>query len=572
VLLLHYINFIFFKLTITVGRIETSGLGVVKATYGGAIMSDLREDDDDRAVPTSSSTAGLHNAALDIKQVAGGARELRRQRKESERLARVLQSEAAAEEARRNEMAVARMAAIRASRQAGRQAVLGVNIENFSIPHPSGTGDLLSDASLTLVPGRRYGLIGRNGAGKSTLLRALANYKLPGLTHLRILLVDQHVEGDSESPLQWLLRADVERTALLEEEQRLSSFLVSTRKTPAFISYFFLFSLFQHGSSDEPIPVDLKSVNLELALAEVYERMDAIGVTSAELRAKKILTGLGFDEAMMERPTDNLSGGWAMRAALGAAIFVRPSLLLLDEPTNHLDLHALVWLEKWLTETYQGITIVVSHDQSFLNEICTDVLELRSTLAGQKKSSLTHYSGDYQMFVATVEEQSACQSRLKAALDMKKEKLREFIGRDGKKYDNPSHQAQRKMKMKQLEEMEEIEDVEQDPELSINLPRPFGVFDSSERLICAQNISFGWPGESPLITGLDFSVFPGDRIVILGKNGSGKTSLLNLFTGESSPTHGSVTRHIGCRITVCIYFFFSLFFRSNSYRTVYTPS
>lgn len=502
----------------------------MKATYGGAIINELHDGSAEK--PSSAITGGpaLHNASLDIKQVAGGARELRRQRKESERLVRVLQAEASAEEARRNEMALARMAAIRASRLAGRQAGLGVNIESFSLPHPSGTGDLLSDAALVLVPGRRYGLIGRNGAGKSTLLRSLANYKLPGLTHLRILLVDQHVEGDSESALQWLLRADVERTSLLEEEARLSSFL--------------------HGTADDPLPVDLKAVNLELALAEVYDRMDAIGVSSAEVRAKKILAGLGFDESMIDRPTENLSGGWAMRAALGAAIFVRPNLLLLDEPTNHLDLHALVWLEKWLSEVYQGIAVVVSHDQSFLDEICTDVLELRSTLAGQKRSSLMHYSGDYQTFVATVEERNACQSRLKAALDMKKEKLREFISRDGKKYDNPSHQSQRKMKMKQLEEMEEIQEVEQDPELEISLPRPFGVFDPEERLICAQNISFGWPGESPLVSGLDFSVFPGDRIVLLGKNGSGKTSLLNLFTGEASPTEGSVSRHIGCRIQI----------------------
>ena len=147
-------------------------------------------------------------------------------------------------------------------------------------------------------------------------MRALANYKFDGLTHLRVLLVDQHVEGDDDSALRWLLRADVERTSLLEEESRLSSYL--------------------HGTASGPLPADLKGVNLEVALTECYERMEVIGVSSAEQRARKILTGLGFSEPMMERPTSGLSGGWAMRAALGAALFVKPNLLLLDEPTNHL--------------------------------------------------------------------------------------------------------------------------------------------------------------------------------------------------------------------------------------------
>ena len=208
------------------------------------------------------------------------------------------------------------MAAIRASRANGRQSFTGVNIDRLSLPHPSGTGELLSDATLVLAPGRRYGLVGRNGAGKSTLMRCLANYKVEGLSHLRILLVDQHVEGDGDSPLEWLLRADVERTSLLEDEARITLHL--------------------HGSTEEcPLPEDLKGVNLEMALTEVYERMEAIGVSTAETRARKILAGLGFDSQMMEKPTNGLSGGWAMRAALAAALFVKPNLLLLDEPTNH---------------------------------------------------------------------------------------------------------------------------------------------------------------------------------------------------------------------------------------------
>lgn len=148
--------------------------------------------------------------------------------------------------------------------------------------------------------------------GKSTLLRAIANYKLDGLQHLRILLVDQHVEGDENNALEWVLKSDVERTSLMEDEERLSHHLHCT-------------------DEDDPLPADLVGVNLEVALQEVYERMVAIGAGSAEQRALKILKSLGFEDDTVKVPTKNLSGGWAMRAALASAIFLRPDLLLLDE-------------------------------------------------------------------------------------------------------------------------------------------------------------------------------------------------------------------------------------------------
>lgn len=148
-------------------------------------------------------------------------------------------------------------------------------------------------------------------------MKALANYKLDGLQHLRILLVDQHVEGDDDSAMLWLLRADVERSFLLQEEKKLSTFLHSG-------------GVNEDGSKMD-LPIEFKNVNLELALQECYDRMDVIGASTAEQRAKKILLGLGFTEETMTKPTSELSGGWSMRAALGAALFIKPTLLLLDE-------------------------------------------------------------------------------------------------------------------------------------------------------------------------------------------------------------------------------------------------
>jgi len=224
-------------LSAPIKMIDRSGLNkVAKPTYGGTVISTF--DDEGQLVEVN------HNSSLDASAIATTQRQVRKNRKENERLNRILRAEEIARFNAESEMAAARMAAIKANRTAGRQAAMGVNIERFSIPHPSGTSDLLTDASLTLASSHRYGMVGKNGAGKSTLMRQIANYKLEGLMHLRILLVDQHVEGDDQSALQWVLRADVERTALLEDEKRLIDC--------------------QHGNADlSSLPKDLQ-VNFQL--------------------------------------------------------------------------------------------------------------------------------------------------------------------------------------------------------------------------------------------------------------------------------------------------------------------
>ena len=182
-----------------------------KSTYGGAIItSNINDATSDMYDMALGSTESNHNSSLDASSMPSTQKQLRRQRKDNEKLQKMLRIEEMARLQAEKEMSDARMAAIKANRAGGRQASTGVHLDRFNIPHPSGSSDLLTDASLVLSSHRRYGLIGKNGAGKTTLMTYLAKYKLDGLMHLRILLVDQHVEGDQESALQWVLRADVE--------------------------------------------------------------------------------------------------------------------------------------------------------------------------------------------------------------------------------------------------------------------------------------------------------------------------------------------------------------------------
>ena len=146
-------------LSAPIKMIDRSGLKQNnKPTYGGTVISTLDED--------GQFTEVNHNSNLDATAIPTTQRQIRKNRKENERLQRILRAEELARFNAEAEMAAARMAAIKANRAAGRQAAMGVNIERFSIPHPSGTSDLLTDASLTLASSRRYGLIGKNGAGK----------------------------------------------------------------------------------------------------------------------------------------------------------------------------------------------------------------------------------------------------------------------------------------------------------------------------------------------------------------------------------------------------------------------
>merc|ERR1719506_3519274 len=130
-------------------------------------------------------------------------------------------------------------------------------------------------------------------------------------------------------------------------------------------------------------------------LTQVYERLDEMDAATAETRASKILTGLGFTKTTQEKKCKDFSGGWRMRIALARALFIQPTLLLLDEPTNHLDMEAVVWLEDYLSK-WQKMLFMVCHSQDFLNNVCTHIVHL-----DQHHRRLVYYRGNYDSFVDT---------------------------------------------------------------------------------------------------------------------------------------------------------------------------
>uniref|UniRef100_A0A803U0I4 ATP binding cassette subfamily F member 1 n=1 Tax=Anolis carolinensis TaxID=28377 RepID=A0A803U0I4_ANOCA len=244
------------------------------------------------------------------------------------------------------------------SRQAMLENASDIKLEKFSI---SAHGkELFVNADLYIVAGRRYGLVGPNGKGKTTLLKHIANRALSIPPNIDVLLCEQEVIADETPAVQAVLKADTKRLKLLAEEKRLQTLLEKG----------------DDGAAER--------------LEKVYEELRATGAAAAEAKARRILAGLGFNPEMQNRQTKKFSGGWRMRVSLARALFMEPTLLMLDEPTNHLDLNAVIWLNNYL-QTWKKTLLIVSHDQGFLDDVCTDIIHL-------DMQKLFYYRGNYMTF------------------------------------------------------------------------------------------------------------------------------------------------------------------------------
>eukprot|EP00796_Vickermania_ingenoplastis_P008598 gene8600-6036_t len=361
---------------------------------------------------------------------------------------------------------------------------------------------LLDNTDLTLITGHKYGLVGRNGAGKTTLLRALSEHELEGVSpFMQILHVEQEIVAGSETPLQVLLSTDVERELLLKEEQELLK------------------------RSDD---------DANLRLNDVYARLDAIDAHSAESRAATILHGLSFTREMMNSPTTSLSGGWRMRVALARALFVEPDVLLLDEPTNHLDLFAVMWLEQFLQD-WKKTLVVVSHSRTFLNNVCKEMIHLEGL-------HLSYYTGNYDQFEITRVEQLRQQKKQHDTQEKQRAHIQSFI--DKFRY-SAARAKMAQSRIKALERMETVADVVSDPQFSFQFPEPEPISGSYIELV---DCEFGYKAGSTLFKDVNMSIDDSARIVLVGANGAGKSTFLNMCRGKLEPRTGHVTRNKKIRI------------------------
>jgi len=357
---------------------------------------------------------------------------------------------------------------------------------------------LLDRADLSVEPGRRVGLVGRNGAGKSTLLRAIAGL-LPAdggeirlSSRARMAMVAQEAPDGEASLLDTALEGDPERLALLAEAETAEPTLSGAGR-----------------------------------LAEVHDRLRAIGADAAPARAATILAGLGFDAAAQARPVSSFSGGWRMRVALAAALFANPDILLLDEPTNHLDLEATLWLEGFLAR-FPGAALIVSHDRNLLDRTVHAIAHL-----DRGKLSLT--PGGFDEFVRIRTERALQQTRAAETITRERAHIQSFVDRFRAK---ASKARQAQSRLKALARLPQIESIIEEAPTRFHFPEPARL---APPVLALDRVSVGYDGVK-VLENLSLSVDMDDRIALLGANGNGKSTLAKLLAGRLAPMAGEMRR------------------------------
>jgi ATP-binding cassette subfamily F protein 3 len=345
---------------------------------------------------------------------------------------------------------------------------------------------LFEHAGFQVYPGQKVGITGANGCGKSSLFA---------------LILDQlHADsGDCLYPKDWVV-AHVAQEMPAEDRAAVEYVL--------------------DGDAE------LRRVEKALALAEadddgillasLHGTFDNIGGYSARSRAAQLMSGLGFGNDDEGRAVKEFSGGWRMRLNLARALMCRSDLLLLDEPTNHLDLDAVIWLEGWL-RAYAGTLLLVSHDRDFLDSVASHIAHI-------EQQRITLYSGNYSAFEHIRAERLANQQSAHEKQQREIAHMQSFVERFRAKA-TKAKQAQSRLKA--LQRMQEIAPAHVDSPFHFSLREPE---KKPNTLLSLHGVAAGY-GDTTIITGVELSILPGDRIGLLGRNGAGKSTLIKLLAG-----------------------------------------
>ena len=372
---------------------------------------------------------------------------------------------------------------------------------------------LLDNASVTLNPGEKVGLVGRNGAGKSTLF-ALFN----GTLH--------EDAGDFSVPAQWRMAQVAQE--MPETDQSATDFVIEGDSV----------LLAAQGEVHAAETSDDGE-----RMAHAYMALHDAGAHDAQARAQALILGLGFKTTELNNPVNSFSGGWRMRLQLARALMCPSDLLLLDEPTNHLDLDALVWLEAWL-KRYDGTMVVISHDREFLDAVSSVTLHIEN-------GKLTRYGGNYSTFEDMLAQQMELQQNSYLKQQDKIAHLQKFILRFKAK---ASKAKQAQSRVKALERMERLAPVLASAEFTFEFKEPANL---PNPMLAMENACFGYPppGDSPpgtpptvIVRNVSKSVMAGQRIGILGANGQGKSTLVKTVARALAPISGILTEGKGLNI------------------------
>ncbi|CAM4238910.1 multidrug ABC transporter ATP-binding protein [Bacillus manliponensis] len=383
-----------------------------------------------------------------------------------------------------------------------------LTVENVSKSY--GDKPLFNGLSFSIGEGQRIGIIGVNGTGKSTLLKIIAGVEIPDtgdMTHTRgytISYLSQRPEfKENLTVLEQVFHGDTPLIRLLREYEQA---LLNLEKDPT-------------------------NEKVQEQLFVVQQRMDAMNAWEANASAKALLTKLGITD--FSQTVGNLSGGQKKRIAMAQCFIQTPDLLILDEPTNHLDHETVEWLEEYLAR-YTGSVLLVTHDRYFLDRVTNGIFELNN-------GNLYTYEGNYGAFL----EAKALREEQEMAQEAKRQNLyrRElaWIRRGAK-----ARSTKQKARIQRFEELKSQEGpaAKQSVDIALSGSR------LGKKVLELKDVTKSF-GEKIVLQNFNHIVNPGDRIGIIGANGSGKSSLLNMLAQKITPDSGEI--EVGQTVKIAYY-------------------
>ena len=374
-----------------------------------------------------------------------------------------------------------------------------ITITNLAIQF--GKKPLFSDVSLKFNPGNCYGVIGANGAGKSTFLKIIAGEQDVTRGSVEIapgerlsVLKQNHNEFDDCRVLDTVLMGHKEMWRIREEKDAI------------------------YAKPDFSDADGMKAAKLEDDFA-------AMGGWNADSDAAELLSGLGVKEELHDQLMKDLPGKMKVRVLLAQALFGNPDNLLLDEPTNDLDLETVLWLENYLAN-FQNTVIVVSHDRHFLDNVCTDIVDI-------DYGKVNTYSGNYSFWYESSQLALRQQANANKKAEEKKKELQEFISRFSANVAKSRQTTSRKKMIEKLNIEEISPSTRRYPGIIFQQERPVG-----DNILRVENLSASTE-DSTLFNDVSFTVEKGDKIMLMSRDSRAVTALFNILSGEMKPDAGS---------------------------------
>lgn len=367
-----------------------------------------------------------------------------------------------------------------------------------------GSKYLLENASASIFPGQKVGIIGRNGCGKSTLFAAIKGEIAPELGSLtvprnfKISAVSQQTPSLDISALDYVKQGDKDLTELLAQKEK----------------------AYAENNGEK--------------IALIEDKLGIAGVWTIDSRAKILLHGLGFAEDEMQKAVKEFSGGWRMRLNLAQALIYKSDVLLLDEPTNHLDLDTIIFLENYL-KSFEGTILCISHDRNFLDTFCSHILHFES-------NHLVMYTGNYSDYerlrAERIKNEKANRRREEASLAH----MQDFVERFRYK---ASKAKQAQSMLKAIDRLKLTAVTQEESPYHIKFADPERTVDIIADL---KELDCGYSENDIILKKVNLMLIAGDRIGLLGRNGQGKSTLIKTLCSVLKPVHGTVTLGKGIKI------------------------